>query len=348
MTKRAIRISGNRHLVVTDVYDLYWFFAYARQDIFYRRVAGEDPPWTTNPIFNRYRFCNVYRVSDRVSQYLIRHVIYEGIQSPEEILFRIMLFRVFNKIETWEWLVSQHGELTWKTFSYQLYARSLDLLKVYGEPVYNHAYILPCPNIDNLRCKHHAHLRLLEQSMLGELPMLVYTADTFETLYRRIHAIPSFGPFLAFQLAIDINYSPICNFSENDYVVAGLGAKDGIRKCFTDIGDLSEADIIKVVCDRAEEEFHSRGLLWKGLWGRPLQLIDCQNLFCEIGKYSRASHPAFKGMLKRVRIKNRYRPKPFPVPQWYPPKWGLVPDPTNMMRQGSAGYLHEQLAPRSA
>jgi len=49
-----------------------------------------------------YRFTNVYRASDRVSQYLIRRVIYEGDQSEEEVFFRTLLFKIFNRIETWE------------------------------------------------------------------------------------------------------------------------------------------------------------------------------------------------------------------------------------------------------
>lgn len=40
------------------------------------------------------------------------------------------------------------------------------------------------------------------------------------------------GKFLAFQYAIDINYSELCDFSEMDYVVAGPGAHSGISKIF--------------------------------------------------------------------------------------------------------------------
>ena len=42
------------------------------------------------------------------------------------------------------------------------------------------------------------------------------------------------GDFLAFQLLIDLNYSNLTDFSEMDFVVAGPGARDGIRKCSGD------------------------------------------------------------------------------------------------------------------
>lgn len=42
------------------------------------------------------------RAADRVSQYLIRHVAYEGDQAMEEVVFRVLLFKFFNKVGTWE------------------------------------------------------------------------------------------------------------------------------------------------------------------------------------------------------------------------------------------------------
>jgi len=75
-----------------------------------------------------------------------------------------------------------------------------------------------------------------------------------------------------------------------DFVVPGPGAKDGIRKCFRDTGHLTEADIIRLMADVHEEQFARLGLRFRSLWGRRLQLIDCQNLFCEVSKYARCVH----------------------------------------------------------
>ncbi|MBA7561842.1 hypothetical protein ES708_03488 [subsurface metagenome] len=75
--------------------------------------------------------------------------------------------------------------------------------------------------------------------------------------------------------------------------------------------------------DKQEDEFKHFGLEFKSLWGRPLQLIDCQNLFCEVDKYARIAHPEIKGASKRKRIKQLFRPKQDQIEYWYPPKWGL-------------------------
>ena len=108
-----------------------------------------------------------------------------------------------------------------------------------------------------------------------------------------------------------------------EFVVPGPGALDGIRKCFSDFGGLTEADLIRVITERQEAEFERLGLRFRDLWGRRLQLIDCQNLFCEVSKYARLKHPEFKGIGNRSRIKQVYRPGAAPIEYWYPPKWGI-------------------------
>jgi hypothetical protein len=96
--------AGDRVLEVTECFDAYWRFAAERQRIFHLRASGTPPPWTADPILARHEFTSVYRATDRVSQYLIREVIYTGPQDPPELVFRILLFKLFNKIETWELL----------------------------------------------------------------------------------------------------------------------------------------------------------------------------------------------------------------------------------------------------
>lgn len=108
-----------------------------------------------------------------------------------------------------------------------------------------------------------------------------------------------------------------------DFVVAGPGAKDGISKCFKDRGDFTDEDIIKWVTEHQGQEFDKHNIKFKNLWGRPLQLIDCQNLFCEVDKYSRVSHPNFIGASKRTRIKQKYKPNQKKIDVMFPPKWGL-------------------------
>ena len=88
----------------TKVFDTYWRFAAERQAIFYRRLQGRSDRWTSDPILQNYRFTNAYRAADRVSQYLIREVQYGSgdHKTRRRVFFRTLLFKIFNRIETWD------------------------------------------------------------------------------------------------------------------------------------------------------------------------------------------------------------------------------------------------------
>jgi hypothetical protein len=100
----------------TVVFDTYWRFAAERLAMFYRRYSNPSGPWTSDPILRTYRFTNSYRAADRVSQYLIREVQAgtDRPKTPQEVFFRTMLFKIFNRIDTWEALEKQLGPLEWR------------------------------------------------------------------------------------------------------------------------------------------------------------------------------------------------------------------------------------------
>jgi 5-hmdU DNA kinase, helical domain len=308
----------------SPVFDTYWRFAGERQSIFHARTAGNAAPWTQDQVLKQYKFTNAYRASDRVSQYLIRNVIYAGEHDWPSTLLRILLFKVFNKPATWELLESQVGQISTTSFSPDRVSKVLDEAFERGGSIYSGAYIMPSgPASIRQPRKHIMHVTLLTNVARGTLARDLQAAKSMESAYHFLLGVPSFGPFLAFQFLIDANYSPFLNFSEMDFVVPGPGARDGIRKCFTDLGDYNIEDTIRWVTDRQEREFEARGLHFQTLWGRPLQLIDCQNLFCEVDKYARVAHPEIKGVSGRTRIKQRFCPNPERIIPWFPPKWRL-------------------------
>ena len=308
----------------TVVYDTYWRFAAERQEVFFRKLEGREPPWTDDPVIARHKFTNAYRAADRVSQYLIRHVIYEGEQSIAEVFFRTILFKLFNKIETWELLKANLGAITWEGYSFDRLDGLLSGALASKTRIYSAAYIMPSRGgAFSYRQKHRNHLKLLERMMDDEVPHRIAGAASMGQAFEILRSYPMIGDFLAYQFVTDLNYSEICDFSEMEFVVPGPGARDGIRKCFSDLGGLSEPDIIRLVTDRQEREFERLGLEFRSLWGRRLQLIDCQNLFCEVSKYARVKHPDVMGVNDRARIKQVYRPSGGPIGYWFPPKWGI-------------------------
>ncbi|MGJ3700819.1 nucleotide kinase domain-containing protein [Variovorax sp. AFSI2.2] len=311
----------------TVVYDSYWRFATERQQLYFNRLTAEHGPWTQDPVLSKYKFTNAYRAADRVSQYLIRVVIYQGAFDELDVAFRILLFKLFNKIETWELLTARFGTLSRATFDVERFDAALSEALRAGIRIYSAAYIMPnAPRLLEGSYKHRTHLDLLHSVVKSGLLQQLVEAGSMQQVYELLLSLPSIGPFLAYQYAVDLNYSAISEFSENEFVQPGPGALNGLTKCFSSLGDYSPADAIRWVTERQDAELKARGLAFRSLWGRPLQLIDCQNLFCEVDKYARVMHPEFSALTGRARIKQKFSSNgDLPAP-FFPPKWNLILD----------------------
>ena len=230
---------------------------------------------------------------------------------------------MFNKIETWELLSSYLGDISYKDYDFKAYDLILNTAMEERQAIYSAAYIMPPVYKFGLKRKHSNHLKLIEYMFENHITERLQETKKMQDAFNVIKSFPGLGDFLAYQFLIDINYSKIINFSESEFVVAGPGAKGGISKCFSDTGGLNEVDIIKLMTDRQRTEFERLGLDFKNLWGRDLQLIDCQNIFCEVDKYARVKHPNIKGNSERTRIKQIYKSNPNQIDYWFPPKWNI-------------------------
>ncbi len=309
----------------SEVFDTFWDFTVKRQDLFFMRIENPNKHrWIEDPILAKHKFTNAYRASDRVSQYLIRNVIYSGDPSLEEMFFRIILFKLFNKIETWDLLTTQLGEVSWREYNFDHYNNILSNAMKNKGAIYSAAYIMASGrSAFGYEKKHQNHLRLIEKMMKEQLPSRIADASSLEEVFNMLKSEPGVGNFLAYQYAIDLNYSEIIDFSENDFVMPGPGALRGIQKCFKKTGGMSAGEMIRYVTERQDYFLSDRNLNFKDLWGRPLHLIDIQNLFCEVDKYARIFHPEVGSLDGRKRIKQVFRPNREPINYWFPPKWGI-------------------------
>jgi hypothetical protein len=324
----------------TPLLDVYWRFACERQKVYLARLRGEPWPWTQDDIIARNRFTNVYRATDRTTQFLITDVIYDAARDPDETFFRIILFKLFNSISTWQYLQSHLGSISWREFDIEIYASMLSSHLKAGCPIYSPAYIMPpAPKgYGSFPNKHLFHLHLIWQMMQYGLPWRVQSAKSMREVFETLRSQPGIGDFLAYQFAIDLNYSTLTSFSENDFVVPGPGASRGIAKCFSDLGGMDESHVIRVLVANQHREFARCGLTFITLGKRDLHLIDCQNLFCEVDKYTRVSHPESRRRGQPTRIKRRFVPGgELPAPR-FPPKWGLMPAGAPFIAKGGSRH----------
>ncbi|MEH2149439.1 nucleotide kinase domain-containing protein [Nostoc sp.] len=308
-----------------EIFDTYWRFAAMRQEVFFNKINNLPPPWTSDSIINTYKFCNAYRASDRVSQYLIKNVIYDEkrSQKEEEVILRILLFKIFNKIETWKYLENKIGDyITLSNFDSNVYSDILQEAMNLGYVIYTSAYMSCASKEFGYDKKHQNHLALIDKMVVQDrVDNRIVKAKKFEDIFQIIQEYPLLGKFMAYQLATDINYSEIINFDENSFTIAGPGAERGIKKCFVNTDGKTYTDLIHWMTENQEIEFQRLGLNFQSLWGRPLQAIDCQNLFCETDKYCRAAFPDLKSNRKKIRSK--FTSTTQSIDYFYPPKWQI-------------------------
>ena len=201
-------------ITTTPVYDAFWRFAAERQSVMYRRIQGFPHPWTIDPIIGEYKFTNPYRAADRVSQYLIRDVMHLGGQAaysdpnmqdlftPDEVFFRTIIFKMFNRIDTWQWL---NVDVVGPTItSYDLYIghcnHVLKRLVDNGVPVYTSAYMTPSPPQSmGGKQKYEAHLDILQQMLAESVPDRIQQCASMAGAYAILRTYPMIGDFLAYQ-----------------------------------------------------------------------------------------------------------------------------------------------------
>ncbi|KAJ7079562.1 hypothetical protein B0H15DRAFT_787908 [Mycena belliarum] len=314
--KPTIVVCGQK-LEPTIVFDTLWRWLVERKAMYDSRCKGMPAPWTQDPILRHWKFCNAYRVLDRTSQFVVTEVIERGSQDRTELLFRILLFNCFNRIETWTLLKDAFGgALTYAQFDLDAYNKVLRAALDRKQSLFTNAYMKIGKKYDY----HENHMHYLQQLqiLMRDLPPILdsarYAADVFE----RIAAYPGMGNFMAYQLMLSLSYSPLLNFAANDFVVPGLGASSGLTKMFgaslrhakQHAPDI-EAQILRWMASTQRTHFARLGLTFAYLRGangaeHALDVADLEHAVCEVDKYARKAHPRIRGLGTRTNFRGSY------------------------------------------
>jgi len=309
-----------------ETYKYYFYFIQERMSIFWKRYNGKNLPFSDDPIFQKYKFTNVYRAQDRVSQYLIKNVIQASNSELNEIdvLLRILVFKVFNRIETWEYLENTIGEINLKSFDVERISKVLTE-RIKNQPIFSPAYMMTGSHskYNTYTSKHEKWLQMIKAELIKEKKFdKIITSKSLKNVYEILLSCSFIGEFLAYQYAIDFNYSDVINFDENSFVKAGIGAIRGIKKCFGNSSKYSFEDCIQYTQNNFKEYQTKYGYSdFIPLFGRELKLIDLQNCFCETDKYLRAKMPEL--IVGNKRIKQKFSQSKENLSFYFPTKWDI-------------------------
>ncbi|KZV92540.1 hypothetical protein EXIGLDRAFT_614203 [Exidia glandulosa HHB12029] len=317
-----LTVDGKEHtLKPRGAFDDFWRFTHARHAAFVARASGAAPPWSPDPVLATRGYCNVYRVLDRCSQYLITHVIEPGSQEPDELVFRVLLFNAFHKIETWELLCEHFAPMpsfedNWNEAKYN---GVLSAAKSAGVKLYTGAFQKPSPRV--LPLAHASHMALIAAMMNGtpNITKVLQDCTSLAECFVYLQSYPGMGPFNTFQLIHDLSYTSVFNFHPGDLVIAGPGSMAGLELCFgKSVNRKTHEAAMRWMAETQAEHFARLELDFAGLGPDklPMEALDIEHTLCEFSKYTR----------ERPRGKGSWVPREGPPPTENLPKAWAHPD----------------------
>lgn len=252
----------------------YWITE--RESIRLKRLAGKPFPWTDDEILQTYRFCNVVRIEDTVSQWLL-HKWYKPCKDHPNMLLACALARFINQP-----LALQHIGFP----AYWDHNHLIHHLREFRDnrgQVFNSAYMVRGNDgIDKIECVVDYYVSPLER-----IKEKVYKAETMQEAWELILPSYGMGSFMAGQIVADLRWAITNTWKDKNYwAPMGPGSKRGMNR-------LLERDIKYPM--RQEEFIHHltyevRGRVTHQLpstLANRMEAIDWQNCLCEADKYER-------------------------------------------------------------
>lgn len=305
---KANDIPVPQHLPASNRLVDFYGFAIKRQERFLARVNGTALV-SEDPILDKWKFTNAYRILDRVSQYLLKNIV-----DDSENLFKdsrahrigMFLFRLFNSIATWESIPDYKYDAlnALPAINSFIEARSSC-----GVSVYNNAYMMTPPWPFGCTTRTELFLRTLKRMEdSGDLER-AYNSSDLRYTYEIFRRHEGFGDFLAYQFALDFSYNHV-RLDYDAFIVPGIGCQRGMRRVWPKLKLSSMPSILKRLTINGIPGFSVLTVEGKEF---PLRGNDMQNLFCEYDKYCRVRDD-------RKSIKNCFSRSHSPLEQPYIPR----------------------------
>jgi hypothetical protein len=267
------------------------YFVSEREAIRLQKAEGKPAPWTSDVVLGHYRFCNVRRKHDRVSEWVIENIIkpYEG---NSHLWFMLACARWVNWPPTLQALMDA-GLWPEEHFDADAFGDLIDRRVQHGQKTWTGAYLITARQLPEGVGKG----RWIANNML--LPLTeredieFYFDDSYPETRTVRGALAKFegeygwGTFMTGQVVADLTYTRALKDAPDlrTYAPIGPGSTRGLNRMFERALDQ------RISQDRFNQELMlTLELVNKRLGGAldDLTLHDWQNCFCEFDKYLRA------------------------------------------------------------
>lgn len=254
-------------------------FIIARHAIHLAREDGKEKPWTQDPILQRYRFCNVYRELDTVTQWITTNwrLPHDG---EQDLWFAMAVARWVNWPDT---LDTIGYPVPWNK---KKFLSAIAKRKSMGLKVWTGAYMIGTQGnaMDKPLFIAEGVLQPLWDNRAKLRPQ---EGDTLASFANRIIAVKNQGRFMVGQIVADIKYANDILRAAPDWdtwAVSGPGSRRGLNRVvgFDKDSPWREADFLTTLTELRK---YLQPMLPP--WMPRLHAQDLQNCLCEFDKYER-------------------------------------------------------------
>ena len=281
----------------------YFHTANMRHSIYHNRRLQLDQPWTADPIFQRYRFCNVYREYDKVTVWL-RENWREPYADHPNLAFAMALARLINWPPT---LIDIGFPDRWhpKRAHEKMKAR-----KEAGLKVYTGAYLLGAIPKGDDKARYLIHYVLTPLKKVldeGRASDGAEFPDNLERAWEYFRSFRGIGNFLAYEIVSDLRHTRYLSSAPDimTWANAGPGALRGLTRLWGFQPKTRQADGYIFPEKRAVTAMRLLLMLSRERlpdWMPPWEMREVEHHLCETDKYLRIKEG--QGVLER------FRPKP--------------------------------------
>lgn len=242
-------------------------FIWEREQIRIRKEAGEPKPWTSDPILQSYRFCNIRREDDKVTRWIKENWRdpYEGHPGMGRAM---LLARMVNWPDTLEEIGFP------EVWNAREYADKIGARMARGDKTWTGAYMITAE-----REGIPKHVSVCKTVDALNFPL----ENTCFKVWEQLQTLPRIGSFMAAQVVADLKHTHVLRDAVDcqTFCAPGPGSERGLNLI------LGGNHVWK------QKEFEAEiNQLYPIIWeytGFNLSNQDIQNCLCEFSKYIRGT-----------------------------------------------------------
>lgn len=277
--------------------DLFWYWINERHRIALKKMGGESPPFTLDPILQEFKFTNVFRELDRTTKWFDHNI--RSRKHGADLLWWTCLFRSLGTIQAGQELLfadSVPGSMV-TIFDEELLGSHLVAQQAAGLRLFTGAYMITCqypgakgkPKVISLFKHCLSHIYRDREKLYDYF----IETQSLEKAVTRLMSYNGFGGngFMAYEVVSDLRHTPVlCNAVDiHTWANPGPGAQRGLSRYH---GRYDPATKNKQIAPRSQTVREMRELLelspqFLESHVPTLEMRDIEHSLCEWDKYMR-------------------------------------------------------------